>query len=590
MFLRQTRRTKDGKTHSYWSVVENQRLDGGRVVQRPVLYLGEINSSQAAVWRKAIEVLDEDAGRPQTLALFPEDRCDAIASDASIVQLRLSEMRLCRPRQWGACWLAGQLWRELQLDRFWSDRLPPSRKGTRWDQVLQVLVCYRLIAPGSEWKLHRDWFGRSAMADLLGSDFRLAEPHKLYACHDFLLAHKADLFSHLVARWRDLFNADFDVLLYDLTSTYFEINAADVPEGDKRRHGYSRDKRGDCPQVVIALVVTPDGLPLAYEVLPGNTADCKTLRTFLDKIEQQYGRARRIWVMDRGIPTEAVLAEMRASDPPVQYLVGTPKGRLSRLEKPLLAKPWHEARDGVRVKLLAEDSELYVYAESVDRVTKERAMRKRQMKWLWKRLRELVVMEISREEMLMKLGAARSRAPTAWRLVDIEMDKESSTFIYTLNRPKLRKVRQREGRYLLRTNLTENDPALLWQYYIQLVAVEQAFKNLKGDLAIRPVFHQDERRIEAHIFIAFLAYCMQVTLQHRLHALAPGLTARSALEKFAAVQMIDVHLPTTDGRELRLTRYTQPEPELQLLIRQLKLQLPPQPPPRITTVAVAHAT
>jgi hypothetical protein len=589
MFLRQTRRKKDGKTHSYWSVVENQRLDGGRVVQRPVLYLGEINSSQAAVWRKAIEVLDEDAGRPQTLALFPEDRSDAMTPDASIVQLRLSGMQLCRPRQWGACWLAGQLWRELQLDQFWSDRLPPSRKGTRWDQVLQVLVSYRLIVPGSEWKLHREWFGRSAMADLLGSDFRLAEPHKLYACHDVLLAHKADLFAHLVARWRDLFNADFDVLLYDLTSTYFEINAADVPEGDKRRHGYSRDKRPDCPQVVIALVVTPDGLPLAYEVLPGNTADCKTLRPFLDKIEQHYGRARRVWVMDRGIPTEAVLAEMRASDPPVQYLVGTPKGRLSRLEKPLLAKPWVAARDGVQVKLLAEDSELYVYAESVDRVTKERAMRKRQMKWLWKRLRELVVMEISREEMLMKLGAARSRAPGAWRLVDIEMDTESAMFIYTLNRQKLRQVRRREGRYLLRTNLTENDPALLWQYYIQLVAVEEAFKNLKQDLAIRPVFHHHERRIEAHIFIAFLAYCVQVTLQRRLHALAPGLTARSVLEKFAAVQMIDVHLPTTDGRELRLTRYTQPEPELQLLIRQLKLQLPPQPPPKIATAAVARA-
>jgi Transposase DDE domain len=589
MFLRQTRRKKDGKTHSYWSVVENQRLDGGRVVQRPVLYLGEINSSQAAVWRKAIEVLDEDAGRPQTLALFPEDRSDAMTPDASIVQLRLSGMQLCRPRQWGACWLAGQLWRELQLDQFWSDRLPPSRKGTRWDQVLQVLVSYRLIVPGSEWKLHREWFGRSAMADLLGSDFRLAEPHKLYACHDVLLAHKADLFAHLVARWRDLFNADFDVLLYDLTSTYFEINAADVPEGDKRRHGYSRDKRPDCPQVVIALVVTPDGLPLAYEGLPGNTADCKTLRPFLDKIEQHYGRARRVWVMDRGIPTEAVLAEMRASDPPVQYLVGTPKGRLSRLEKPLLAKPWVAARDGVQVKLLAEDSELYVYAESVDRVTKERAMRKRQMKWLWKRLRELVVMEISREEMLMKLGAARSRAPGAWRLVDIEMDTESAMFIYTLNRQKLRQVRRREGRYLLRTNLTENDPALLWQYYIQLVAVEEAFKNLKQDLSIRPVFHHHERRIEAHIFIAFLAYCVQVTLQRRLHALAPGLTARSVLEKFAAVQMIDVHLPTTDGRELRLTRYTQPEPELQLLIRQLKLQLPPQPPPKIATAAVARA-
>jgi hypothetical protein len=552
-------------------------------VQRHVLYLGEINSSQAAAWRKAIEVLDDDAGHSRTLALFPEDRCTGVASDTSVVQLRLSDMRLCRPRQWGACWLAGQLWRALQLDDFWADRLPTSRKGTRWDQVLQVLVSYRLIAPGSEWKLHRDWFGKSAMADLLGADFGLAEAHKLYACHDFLLPHKDALFSHLMARWRDLFRANFDVLLYDLTSTYFEINASDVAEGDKRRHGYSRDKRPDCPQVVIALVVTPDGLPLAYEVLPGNTADCKTLRIFLDKIERQYGRARRVWVMDRGIPTEAVLAEMRASDPPVQYLVGTPKGRLTRLEKQLLAMPWQQARTGVAVKLLAEDGELYVFAESVERVSKERAMRKRQLKWLWKRLRELAAMEISREEMLMKLGAARARAPTAWRLVNVEMDNESAMFIYSLNRQKLRVIRRREGRYLLRTNLTENDPALLWQYYTQLVGVEEAFKNLKGDLAIRPIFHQDQHRVEAHIFIAFLAYCLQITLQRRLHALAPGLTARSALEKFAAVQMIDVHLPTTDGRELLLTRYTQPEPELRLLIQQLKLNLPPQPPPRIAT-------
>jgi len=583
MFLRKTQRKKDGKTHEYWSVVENKRVAGGRVVQRHVLYLGEINSSQAEGWRKAIEVLDDDAGRSRTMALFPEDRCAGIAPDASVVQVRLSEMRLCRPRQWGACWLAGQLWQALQLDRFWLDRLPPSRKGTPWDQVLQVLVAYRLIAPGSEWKLHRDWFGKSAMADLLGADFGLAEAHKLYACHDVLLQHKDALFAHLTARWRDLFNANFDVLLYDLTSTYFEINASDVAEGDKRRHGYSRDKRPDCPQVVIALVVTPDGLPLAYEVLPGNTADCTTLRMFLARIERQYGRARRVWVMDRGIPTEAVLAEMRGSDPPVQYLVGTPKGRLSRFEKQLLAKPWQEARPGVSVKLLAEDDELYVYAESVERVSKERAMRRRQLKWLWKRLRELAAMEVRREEMLMKLGAARARAPTAWRLVDIEMDKAGAGFSYTLNRQKLRRIRQREGRYLLRTNLTENDPALLWQYYTQLVAVEEAFKNLKGDLAIRPIFHQEERRVEAHIFIAFLAYCLQVTLQRRLHALAPGLTARSALEKFAAVQMIDVHLPTTDGSELVMTRYTQPEPELQLLIQQLRLSLPPQPPPRIAT-------
>ena len=382
----------------------------------------------------------------------------------------------------------------------------------------------------------------------------------------------------------DLFNVSFDVLLYDLTSTYFEIDAASLPEGDKRRHGYSRDRRPDCPQVVIALVVTPEGLPLAYEVLPGNTKDSRTLRQFLTKIDTQYGKARRVWVMDRGIPTEAVLAEMRQSDPPVHYLVGTPKGRLTRLEKLLLDKPWQEARKGVQVKLLAQDDEFYVFAESADRVLKERAMRRRQLKWLWRRLKELAAMKLTREQLLMKLGAARAKAPVAWRLTDITVEQASADFTFALNRSKLRKIRRREGRYLLRTNLIESDPATLWQYYIQLVAVEEAFKNLKADLAIRPIFHQEVRRIEAHIFIAFLAYCLYVTLQRRLHALAPGLSARSALEKFAAVQMIDVHLPTTDGRELVLTRYTKPEPELQLLINQLKFQLPPQPPPRITAV------
>src|SRR6201998_3084359 len=590
MFLRRIERRKNGKTHLYWSLVENKRLDGGGVVQRHVLYLGEINSSQAETWRKAVEVFDAEAGVSQRLALFPEDRCEVAADDASVVRLRLSEMRLHRPRQWGACWLAGLLWRGVQLDRFWADRRPASRKRTRWDQVLQVLVAYRLIEPGSEWRLHREWFGKSARTVLLGADFGWAETHKLYACHALLLAHKDALCSHLTERWRDLFNANFDVLLYDLTSTYFEVNASDLPEGAKRRHGYSRDKRPDCPQLVIALIVTPEGLPLAYEVLPGNTADSKTLRTFLSKIEKQYGKARRVWVMDRGVPTEAVLAEMRASDPPVQYLVGTPKGRLNRLEKHLIEKPWQKARAGVEVKLLAQDDELYVFAQSADRVAKERAMRRRQLKWLWARLGKLAAMNVKREEMLMKLGAARSKAPTAWRLVEVALDKESVALTFSLNRQKLRIARRREGRYLLRTNLTDKDPAVLWQYYVQLVAVEEAFKNLKGDLAIRPIFHHDESRIEAHIFIAFLAYALQVTLTRRLRAHAPSLTARSALERSAAVQMIDVHLPTTDGREIVLNRYTQPEPELQLLINQLKLTLPSQPPPKITAAALAQIT
>jgi hypothetical protein len=451
------------------------------------------------------------------------------------------------------------------------------------------LVAYRLIAPGAEWRLHREWYGRTALADLLGADAALADSHKLYRCHDRLLVHKQAVFDHLVERWRDLFNVSFDVLPYDLTSTYFEAEPP-FPDEDKRRFGYSRDHRPDCVQVVIALVVTPEGLPLAYEVLAGNTADSTTLRDFLDRIERQYGKARRIWVMDRGIPTEAVLDEMRQADPPVSYLVGTPKGRLSRLEQELLAKPWHEARPGVQVKLLPQDGELYVFAESKDRVAKERAMRRRQLKWLWARLKQLSAMRLKREELLMKLGAARQKAPTAWRQVAIDVDPRSPVFTYRLDRNKLRTARRREGRYLLRTNLTEHDPTKLWNYYLQLVTVEEAFKNLKGDLAIRPIFHQDEARIEAHIFIAFLAYCLHVTLKRRLHALAPGLTPRSVLEKFAAVQMIDVHVPTTDGRELMLTRDTQPEPELSLLLDKLKLDLPAQPPPKISAAAATPAS
>jgi transposase len=586
MFLRASTRKKDGKVHRYWSIVENRRLPGGRVSQRHVLYLGEINSSQERAWRKSVEVFDERSAQSRPLALFPEDRIDAGVVDESVVRLCLSQLRLCRPRVWGSCWLALKLWKQLALDRFWRERLPRSRKGTRWDQVLFVLVAYRLLSPGSEWRLHRHWFEHSALRDLLGADEGLADIHTLYACHDRVLEHKRALFDHLVGRWRDLFNVEFDVLLYDLTSTYFEANPP-FDDEDKRRYGYSRDKRPDCVQVVIALVVTPEGLPLAYEVLPGNTADKTTLRDFLDRIERQYGKARRVWVMDRGIPTEATLDEMRRADPPVNYLVGTPKGRLSKLEKDLLLKPWQDARPGVQVKLLPQDGELYVFAQSADRIAKERAMRTRQLKRLWARLKQLAGMTLTHKELLMKLGAARSQYPSGWRLVDVQVHDQNPTFTY---RDKLKQVRRREGRYLLRTNLTGSDPAELWRYYIQLTQVEEAFKNLKGDLAIRPIYHQKEARIEAHIFIAFLAYCLHVTLAQQLRAHAPGLTPRSVLEKFAAVQMIDVEIPTTDGRTIMLTRHTEPESELKLLLDRLQLELPAQPPPKITAVQAETAT
>jgi transposase len=589
MYLRFARRRKDGKEHRYWSIVESRRCAGGRVVQRPVLYLGEINDSQHAAWCRLIEAFDEGSGRHRQLALFPAERALPDQAAGFGVQVRLDAMELHRPRQWGACWLACHLYEQLELDRFFSPLLPDSREGTSWRHILQTLVCYRLIDPGSEWRLHRQWFEASAMGDLLGADYGLVEKNALYRCLDKLLPHKTALFSHLRARWHDLFAASFEVLLYDLTSTYFESPPPD-DEDDKRRHGYSRDKRPDCVQVVIALIVTPAGFPLAYEVLPGNTSDKTTLPDMLRKIEAQYGKAQRIWVMDRGIPTEEHLAAMRAADPPVLYLVGTPKGRLTKLERALVALPWQAVREDVEVKLLPQDGELYVLAQSRARIAKERAIRRRKLKWLWKRLKDIAAMEIDREELLMKLGAARSKARAAYRLLTIDIDPNKAAFTFALDRDKLRQVRRREGRYLLRSNLAGRDPAELWRFYIQLVEIEAAFKNLKDDLQLRPIYHQLESRVEAHIFVAFLAYCLHVTLRARLKPLAPGLTPRAVLDTFAAIQMLDVHFPTTDGRTLIMSRYTELTADQKLLVRQLNLDLPPQPPPRISAPTNAVRT
>jgi transposase len=587
MFLRHKIRRKDGKEHRSWSVVENRRVQGGRVVQRQVLYLGEINDSQRAAWTRAIAVFDDD-GQSAQIALFPEDRAAPLL-DCDVVSIRLNAMRLCRPRQWGACWLAMLLWDQLRLDAFWRPVLPPSREGTNWLNILKTLASYRLISPGSEWRLHRHWFEQSAMGDLLGEDIGLVQPNNLYRCLDKLVAHKQSLFSFLRERWKDLFAADFEVLLYDLTSTYFEC---DPPEAGKRKFGYSRDKRSDCVQVVIALIMTPDGFPLAYEVMDGNTSDKTTLRAFLAKIEAQYGKARRTWVMDRGIPTEEVLAEMRASATPIHYLVGTPRGRLTRLEKALAAKPWEGVRESVRVKLAEDGEETYVLARSDGRRDKEQAMRQRRLRKLIKRLRELQHQDLTRDDLLLKLGAAKKDAGKAYGLLVINTPTKDQpvtpqTFHFKLDRNKLRAARRREGSYLLRSNIQGENPAKLWRLYLQLVEIEQAFKELKNDLAIRPIHHQLETRIEAHIFVAFLAYCLMVTLKQRLKPLAPGLTPRAVLEKLAVIQMIDVELPTTDGRTVILSRHTEPETDQRLLLQTLKLDLPDQPPPKITA-ATAH--
>lgn len=590
MYLKCHRRWKNGKEHHYWSLAEKVACAPSRRVERQVLYLGEINDSQKEAWLRSVAVFDVEQQEQTRLALFQAKRPIPEHAGICAVQVRLAEFTIRHARQWGACWVFLLLWQQLQLDRFWKERLPASREGTSWYHVMVVLCAYRLIDPGSEWRLHREWYQRSAMADLLGEDFALAAKDNWYRCLDRLVKHKAALFTFLRQRWEDLFGVKFDVLLYDLTSTYFESDPGQTPAG-LRQFGYSRDKRSDCVQVVIALVVTPEGFPLAYEVMAGNTSDRTTLKGFLERIEKQYGKARRVWLMDRGIPTEEVLEQMRNSPTPIHYLVGTPKGRLSQLEAALVARPWQQARESVQVKLLPQGPEVYVLVKSQARIDKERAIRRRKLKALWTRIKELQEQRPSYETLLLKLGAAKNEAGRVWSLVTVDLPDPPTNkkqrqrrvdFTFRLNREKLREVMRREGRYLLRSNLSEQDPSRLWEMYLLLVEVEAAFKNLKGDLAIRPIYHQSDERIEAHIFVAFVAYCVHVSLREQLRRHAPGLTVRQVLEKFAAMQMLDVHFPTSDGRELVFTRYTQPERDQKVLLNQMGWELPEQAPPKIT--------
>jgi transposase len=584
MFLRSTNRKKDGKDHRYYSIVENRRLPGDRTVQRTVLYLGEINDQQQAAWRKTLEVFDEEAQHYTTMSLFPDDRelpADALDS----VQVRLSGLELRRPRIFGNCWLACELWHQLGLDEFWQERLPEAREAVSWEKVLRLLVVNRLLDPGSEFHVHRQWFVDSAMDELLETDFAVAEKDRLYRCLDRVLEHKQELFVWLKQKWADLFGADFEVLLYDLTSTYFE---GEMEQNPKAKRGYSRDKRPDCLQLVIALVVTPDGFPLAYEVTNGNTSDRTTLRGFLKKIENTYGKARRVWVMDRGIPSEAILQEMREPERQTFYLVGTPKGRINQHEKKWLDLPWQKVRDSVEVKLYQHEGELYVLAKSEGRRAKEMAMRRKRLARLLRKLRVMRKSLPKRDQLLVRIGAAKKEAGRAFGFVKIQIPKAGQTvtrgtFSFQVDKSKLKAAEQRDGHYLLRSNLTGEDPAVLWTRYVQLTQIESVFRSLKSELGIRPIYHQLEHRADAHVLIAFLAYCLQVTLKNRLLIYAPGLTSAAVLEKLATIQMVEVWIPMRDGRWLVLPRHTQPEKDVRAMLDHLHLTLPSQPPPRIKT-------
>lgn len=588
MFLRCHSRKKNGKQHRYWSVVESRRLPDGKTAQRQVLYLGEINDSQREAWRKTLSVFDEQRQEYCQLSLFPSDR-PIPAEDVTAVSVNLLELRLKRARVFGNCWLGCVLWDELGLGEFWETRLGEEPGEVPWHKVVQLLAVNRLCEPGSEFAVHRKWFLSSAMDVLLSVGFAVAAKDRLYRCLDRILPYKDELCRFLVGRWKTLFDAKFDILLYDLTSTYFEGGCAGIP---KAKHGYSRDGRPDCRQVVIALVVTTDGLPLAYEVLAGNTADKTTLKTFIAKIEAMYGQSRRVWMMDRGIPTEAVLEEMRKEK--VGYLVGTPKALLGKMEQKYVDRPWEAVHEGMRVKLVEQENELYVLAQSEARRQKENAMRRRKLKTLVHGLNRLKRRRVSRDHLLEQVAILRKEAGAVASFVEVRKPRANEpvnreTFVCRFDWEGWKRAKMRDGSYILRASIPwedwppelEKQAPVLWQWYMLLVQVEQAFKTLKSDMQVRPIHHQIEHRVEAHILVAFLGYCLQVTLKMKLQSCASGLTPRAALESLAGIQMVDVHVPLTDGRELVLSRHTEPDEQQRMILEALNRSLPPQPPPRI---------
>jgi len=577
MFLKANRRTKDGKTHVYYTLNESVRVGRHRVVQRRVLHLGELNTTQVDCWQHTIETIHED-GRRHQLRLF-SDREACAPQAADVVEVVLSSLRLRHPKQFGAPWVGCRLWEELQLDQFWQAALGEEPGDIAWAKVVELLAVNRLCAPRSELSLHEKWFPQVAMDFLLETDARVAEKDRLYRCLDKLGAHKTALEQHLTRRWRDLFGARFELLLYDLTSTYFE---GDVVGVDKAQRGYSRDSRPDCKQIVLALIVTPEGLPLSYEVFAGNRADATTLPEILEAVETKHGRAERVWVFDRGLVGEANLTALRERG--ARYLVGTRKSELRRHEQRLLQGDWQKVSDSVRVQLVAADGETYVLAQSSPRAQKEAAMRTRVVRGL---MRDLVRLRRSLRHgqltdparLRHRLGRLHERWPQAWRYVKQEV--EELRLRWRWDRAALQSAAARDGAYLLRTNLATTDPAQLWQQYIQLTEVEAAFRALKSELALRPIWHWKAERVEAHVMVAFLGYALWVTLKQKLRRVAPSLTPWQTLELLGSLQLIEVWFQTRDARALCLLRITEPDAAQAALLHQLGWHLPDQPPPKI---------
>jgi len=577
MFLRQHGRTKDGKPHTYWSLVETVRTpDGPR--QRILCYLGELNCSTHARWLKTIEVFN-DHGESRQLKLFPSEA--AVPDDeTAVARVLMHKVRLERSRRFGDCWLGLELWRRLELDRFCEESLdrPEDPADVPWSRIAALLAINRLCAPGSELAIEERWFPSTALDDLLAIEPEKVNDTRLYRCLDRLLPHKTALERHLSRRYGELFQAQFDVLLYDLTSSYVEGQAAKDP---MMRRGYSRDHRPDCKQVVIALIVNVEGFPLSYETFNGNRNDVTTLEAVLRMVERKYGKARRVWVFDRGIVSEENLAALRKRGG--QFLVGTPRAKLKDFERELLAEGWDKVRSDVEVKFVPtpQGGETYVLCRSQARREKEKAIRsrfstaiERALKGLAKRVADGKLKD--RNKIERQLGSIVARHPQVADLyrVGITETEGKLKLEWEVKQDRLKWQESREGAYLLRTNLPPADPEKLWKSYIQLTEAEAAFRALKAELSIRPIYHQLERRAKAHILVAFLGYALWVTLKHLLIGKRSPASSAKALAMLSSLNSADIILPTTDGREIRLRRVTTPTAEQRTLLDQLGMSIP----------------
>jgi transposase len=577
MYLRHTTRRKDGKTHVYWQLVRSVRR-GRKVTQQTVAQLGELDAEgRASATALAREITGRESAHSQG-HLFE------IATPVEAVKVRLNAVRLERSRSFGAVWLGWTLWRALKLDQLLEGLLPKGREAVAWADVISILVIGRLCEPSSELHVAEQWYRTTALEDLLGIHAEQVYDERLYRALDRLLPHKAAIESHLVQRLGELFDLDYDLLLYDVTSTYFE----GVADPAIAKRGYSRDHRPDCVQVNIALVVTREGMPLGYEIFPGNTTDVTTVQEIVADMEARFGKANRVWVMDRGMVSQENVAWLNATGR--RYVIGTPKAELKRFAKQIEdSADWRHIRDDVEVKLCLgpNGDETYLLCRSAARVEKERAMHERFKARIEEALASLARrIEQSRkrldrgviERQIGRLLGRNSRAAGAFSISITEDDTHPSGIRMTrTHRPEWADwARLTEGVYILRTNIGEWSDEALWQTYTQLTEAEAAFRVHKSDLAIRPIWHHKEGRIKAHILVCFIAYALWKTLQQWQSRAGLGHAPRTILTEFARIHAADIVLPLADEtrHELRIRCVVRPDQAQAILLERLGLTLP----------------